>query len=154
MASFNKVILMGNLTRDPELRYTPKGMAVAKVGLAVNRTWRSESGEQKEEVTFIDVDIWGRTAENVGQYMRKGSPILIEGRLKLDQWDDKQTGQKRSRLGVTAETVQFLSSGNRPAGDGGAAPAPRSRPATPPPASAAAADSDGPPPPEDDDVPF
>jgi single-strand DNA-binding protein len=152
MASFNKVILMGNLTRDPELRYTPKGMAVAKVGLAVNRTWRSEAGEQKEEVTFIDVDIWGRTAENVGQYMRKGSPILIEGRLKLDQWDDKQTGQKRSRLGVTAETVQFLSSGNRPA-DGGAAsaPAPRSRPAPPP---AAAGDSDAPPPPEDDDVPF
>ena len=152
MASFNKVILMGNLTRDPELRYTPKGMAVAKVGLAVNRTWRSEAGEQKEEVTFIDVDIWGRTAENVGQYMRKGSPILIEGRLKLDQWDDKQTGQKRSRLGVTAETVQFLSSGNRPAdGAAAAAPAPRSRPAPPP---TAAGDSDAPPPPEDDDVPF
>jgi single-strand DNA-binding protein len=155
MASFNKVILMGNLTRDPELRYTPKGMAVAKVGLAVNRTWRSESGEQKEEVTFVDVDIWGRTAENVGQYMRKGSPILIEGRLKLDQWDDKQTGQKRSRLGVTAETVQFLSSGNRAGAEGGApAPAPaaaRPRPATPPPAGA---DADSPPPPEDDDVPF
>ena len=154
MASFNKVILMGNLTRDPELRYTPKGMAVAKIGLAVNRTWRSESGEQKEEVTFVDVDVWGRTAENVGQYMRKGSPILIEGRLKLDQWDDKQTGQKRSRLGVTAETVQFLSSGNRPAGaasDGTAAPAPRPRPATPPPAEG---DADAPPPPEDDDVPF
>jgi single-strand DNA-binding protein len=153
MASFNKVILMGNLTRDPELRYTPKGMAVAKVGLAVNRTWRSESGEQKEEVTFVDVDIWGRTAENVGQYMRKGSPILIEGRLKLDQWDDKQTGQKRSRLGVTAETVQFLSSGNRAGAEGGA-PAPaaaRPRPATPPPAGA---DADSPPPPEDDDVPF
>src|SRR5687767_11462183 len=139
MASFNKVILVGNLTRDPELRYTPKGMAVAKIGLAVNRTWRSESGEQKEEVTFVDVDIWGRTAENVGQYMRKGSPILIEGRLKLDQWDDKQTGQKRSRLGVTAETVQFLSSGNRPAGDGGPAPAaPRAKTATPPPAGAEA----------------
>ena len=154
MASFNKVILMGNLTRDPELRYTPKGMAVAKVGLAVNRTWRSESGEQKEEVTFIDVDVWGRTAENVGQYMRKGSPILIEGRLKLDQWDDKQTGQKRSRLGVTAETVQFLSSGNRPGAEGGAAPAPRPRAATAPTPAAAAGDSDGPPPPEDDDVPF
>ena len=153
MASFNKVILMGNLTRDPELRYTPKGMAVAKVGLAVNRTWRSESGEQKEEVTFIDVDIWGRTAENVGQYMRKGSPILIEGRLKLDQWDDKQTGQKRSRLGVTAETVQFLSSGNRAGAEGAAAPAsaPRARP-TPPPS--ATGDADAPPPPEDDDVPF
>jgi single-strand DNA-binding protein len=153
MASFNKVILMGNLTRDPELRYTPKGMAVAKIGLAVNRTWRSEAGEQKEEVTFIDVDVWGRTAENVGQYMRKGSPILIEGRLKLDQWDDKQTGQKRSRLGVTAETVQFLSSGNRPAAEGGAAPAPRPRAAAPA-AAAPAADTDGPPPPEDDDVPF
>jgi single-strand DNA-binding protein len=151
MASFNKVILMGNLTRDPELRYTPKGMAVAKVGLAVNRTWRSESGEQKEEVTFIDVDIWGRTAENVGQYMRKGSPILIEGRLKLDQWDDKQTGQKRSRLGVTAETVQFLSSGNRGTAEGAAAPAPRPRPAAP---ATAAPDPDSPPPPEDDDVPF
>lgn len=155
MASFNKVILVGNLTRDPELRYTPKGMAVAKIGLAVNRTWRSEAGEQKEEVTFVDVDVWGRTAENVGQYMRKGSPILIEGRLKLDQWDDKQTGQKRSRLGVTAETVQFLSSGNRPAGapsDGGAAPAARPRAATPPPAEGG--DADAPPPPEDDDVPF
>jgi single-strand DNA-binding protein len=113
MSSFNKVILIGNLTRDPELRYTPKGMAVAKVGLAVNRQWKSESGEKKEEVTFIDVDVWGRTAENVGQYMRKGGSILIEGRLKLDQWDDKQSGQKRSRLGVTAETVQFLASGKK-----------------------------------------
>src|ERR1044071_1263414 len=116
MASFNKVILVGNLTRDPALRYTPKGTAVAKIGLAVNRTWRNEAGETKEEVTFVDVDVFGRTAENVGQYMRKGRPILIEGRLRLDQWDDKQTGQKRSRLGVVAETVQFLGS---PAGGGG-----------------------------------
>src|SRR5947207_8653017 len=107
MASFNKVILVGNLTRDPELRYTPKGIAIAKVGLAVNRVWTSESGEKKEEVTFVDVDIFGRTAENVAQYMRKGRSILIEGRLRLDQWDYKQTGQKRSRLGVVAETVQF-----------------------------------------------
>ena len=104
MASFNKVILVGNLTRDPELRYTSNGEANLGDGLAVNRTWTSESGEKKEEVTFVDVDIFGRTAENVGQYMRKGSPILIEGRLRLDQWDDKQTGQKRSRLGVVAET--------------------------------------------------
>ena len=111
MASFNKVILVGNLTRDPELRYTPKGTAIAKIGLAVNRSWRSESGEQREEVTFVDVDIFGRTAENVGQYMRKGRPILIEGRLRLDSWDDKNTGQKRSRLGVVAETVQFLGGG-------------------------------------------
>jgi len=110
MASFNKVILVGNLTRDPELRYTPKGTAIAKIGLAVNRVWTNEAGEKKEEVTFVDVDIFGRTAENVGQYMRKGRPILIEGRLKLDQWDDKQTGQKKSRLGVVAETVQFLGS--------------------------------------------
>ena len=84
MASFNKVILVGNLTRDPELRYTPKGTAIAKIVLAVNRSWRSESGEQSEKVTFVDVDIFGRTAENVGQYMRKGRPILIEGRLRLD----------------------------------------------------------------------
>ena len=82
MASFNKVILMGNLTRDPELRYTPKGTAIAKIGLAVNRVWTNEAGEKKEEVTFVDVDIFGRTAENVGQYMHKGRPILVEGRLE------------------------------------------------------------------------
>ena len=82
MASFNKVILVGNLTRDPELRYTPKGTAIAKIGVAVNRVWTNEAGEKKEEVTFVDVDIFGRTAENVGQYMRKGRPILIEGRLR------------------------------------------------------------------------
>src|ERR1044071_6596379 len=108
MASFNKVILVGNLTRDPELRYTPKGMAIAKIGLAVNRVWTNEAGEKKEEVTFVDVDVFGRTAENVGQYMRKGRPILIEGRLRLDQWDDKQTGQKRSKLGVVAVKAAAL----------------------------------------------
>ena len=154
MASFNKVILMGNLTRDPELRYTPKGTAIAKIGLAVNRVWTNEAGEKKEEVTFVDVDVFGRTAENVGQYMRKGRPILIEGRLKLDQWDDKQTGQKKSKMGVVAETVQFL--GGAPgAGEGGGAPA---APRAARPASAASAppaepvEGDGPP--ESDDVPF
>jgi single-strand DNA-binding protein len=153
MASFNKVILMGNLTRDPELRYTSNGKAIAKLGLAVNRAWTSESGEKKEEVTFVDVDTFGRTAENVGQYMRKGSPILIEGRLRLDQWDDKQTGQKRSKLGVVAETVQFLGSPRSGEG-GGSAPAPsRSRPTEPAPATSPAADADAPPPSEDD-VPF
>ena len=157
MASFNKVILVGNLTRDPELRYTPKGMAIAKIGLAVNRTWRNEAGETKEEVTFVDVDVFGRTAENVSQYMRKGSPILIEGRLRLDQWDDKQTGQKRSKLGVVAETVQFLGS-PRGGTEGGEAPAPRrSAPAAAPapaaPAASPAAEPDMPPP-EEDDVPF
>jgi single-strand DNA-binding protein len=153
MASFNKVILVGNLTRDPELRYTPKGTAIAKIGLAVNRTWRNEAGETKEEVTFVDVDIFGRTAENVGQYMRKGRPILIEGRLKLDQWDDKQTGQKRSRLGVIAETVQFLGSPN--GGEGGAPSAPSApRVARPSAATPAAEPLEGDGPPESDDVPF
>ena len=157
MASYNKVILMGNLTRDPELRYTPKGTAIAKLGLAVNRVWTNEAGEKKEEVTFVDVDVFGRTAENVGQYMRKGRPILIEGRLKLDQWDDKQTGQKKSKLGVVAETVQFL--GSAPgAGEGGGAPAAPAAPRAQRPAPAANApaaepiEGDGPP--ESDDVPF
>ncbi len=157
MASFNKVVLVGNLTRDPELRYTPKGTAIAKIGLAVNRVWTNEAGEKKEEVTFVDVDVFGRTAENVGQYMRKGRPILVEGRLKLDQWDDKQTGQKKSRLGVVAETVQFLGSsqgGGEGGGGGGSAPAPRApRPA--PAASAPVAEPlEGDGPPESDDVPF
>lgn len=151
MASFNKVILVGNLTRDPELRYTPKGTAIAKIGLAVNRVWTTETGEKKEEATFVDVDMFGRTAENVAQYMRKGSSLLVEGRLRLDQWDDKQTGQKRSRLGVVAEIVQFL--GSPRGSEGGSSPAPaRARPAAatvvePPPAEAE-------PPPPEDDVPF
>ena len=84
MANFNKVILAGNLTRDPELRYTPKGTAIAKIGLAINRTWKSETGETKEEVTFVDVDAFGRTAEIIAQYLKKGRPILIEGRLRYD----------------------------------------------------------------------
>ena len=150
MASFNKVILVGNLTRDPELRYTPKGTAIAKFGLAVNRVWTSESGEKKEEVTFVDIDVFGRTAENVAQYMRKGSPMLVEGRLRLDQWDDKQTGQKRSKLGVVGEIIQFL--GSPRAGEGGAPAAPRAAtaaaPAAPEPPEAEA------PPHEGDDVPF
>lgn len=157
MSSFNKVILMGNLTRDPELRYTPKGMAIAKFGIAVNRVWTNEAGEKKEEVTFVDVDVFGRTAENVGQYMRKGRPILVEGRLRLEQWDDKQTGQKRSKLGVVGDTVQFLGSPTGGGGEGGGAPAPASAPRAQRPAPAAAPageplEGDGPP--ESDDVPF
>jgi single-strand DNA-binding protein len=153
MASFNKVILVGNLTRDPELRYTPKGTAIAKIGLAVNRVWRNEAGETKEEVTFVDVDVFGRTAENVGQYMRKGRPILVEGRLRLDQWDDKQTGQKRSRLGVVAETVQFLGSPTGGSGgEGGEAPRRQAAPAAAT-APAAGGEPDVPPH-EEDDVPF
>lgn len=149
MASYNKVILVGNLTRDPELRYTPKGMAIAKIGLAVNRNWTSESGEKKEEVTFVDVDAFGRQAETLAQYMKKGSPLLVEGRLKLDQWDDKQTGQKRSKLGVVVEGFQFLGGGNR--GEGGVE-APRRATAPSAPAPSAAAEPDMPP--ADDDVPF
>jgi single-strand DNA-binding protein len=151
MASFNKVILVGNLTRDPELRYTPKGTAIAKIGLAVNRVWTNEAGDKKEEVTFVDVDVFGRTAENVGQYMRKGRPILIEGRLRLDQWDDKQTGQKKSKLGVVAETVQFL--GSPTGGAEGATPA-APRAARPSAAAPAAEPVEGDGPPESDDVPF
>ena len=151
MASFNKVILAGNLTRDPELRYTPKGTAVARLGLACNRKWKSESGEMKEEVTFVDVDAFGKTAETIGQYLKKGRPILIEGRLRYDTWEDKQSGQKKSKLSVVLENFQFLDSG---AGRGeGAAEAPRPRAAAgAAPAAAEPADSDGPP--ESDDVPF
>lgn len=158
MASFNKVILMGNLTRDPELRYTPKGTAIAKIGLAVNRVWTTETGEKKEEVTFVDVDIFGRTAENVGQYMRKGRPIMVEGRLKLDQWDDKQTGQKKSKLGVVAETVQFLGSapgaGEGGGGGGGGGSSAPARPRPAPAAPSAEPPLQGDAPPESDDVPF
>lgn len=112
--NYNKVQIAGNLTRDPELRYTPKGTAIAKVGMAINRNWTTESGERKEEVTFVDVDIFGRNAENVGQYMRKGSAMFVEGRLKLDSWDDKQTGQKKTRLGIVAESVQFIGGKKEP----------------------------------------
>lgn len=155
MANFNKVILAGNLTRDPELRYTPKGMAIAKIGLAINRKWTNEAGETKEDVTFVDVDAFGKQAELIGQYMRKGRPLLVEGRLKLDQWDDKQTGQKKSRLGVTLESFQFLDSGNREGGGAGGAPSAPSapRPARPAAPAAPSSDSDVPPH-EGDDVPF
>jgi single-strand DNA-binding protein len=155
MANFNKVILAGNLTRDPELRYTPNGKAIAKFGLAINRNWTTETGEKKEEVTFVDIDSFGRQAEVISQYLKKGRPVLVEGRLKLDQWDDKQSGQKRSRLGVVLESFSFLDSGNR--GEVGApSDAPRSRPA-PVAASAAAAPAAGADeagPASEDDVPF
>src|SRR5688572_32380410 len=152
MNGFNKVILAGNLTRDPELRYTPGGMAIAKFGLALNRKWKdTQSGEMKEEVTFVDVDAFGKQAETIGNYLKKGRPILVEGRLKLDQWDDKQTQQKRSRLGVVMESFQFLDSGNR--GEGGSE-APRSRPISAKPSSAATSEDAEMPPPEEDDVPF
>lgn len=113
MASLNKVTLLGNLTRDPEIRYTPKGSAVVELGLALNRVWKDDQGQKQEETTFVDVTVWGKTAENCNQYLAKGRGVIIEGRLQIDQWDDKATGQKRSKLKVVAETVQFLPSGNQ-----------------------------------------
>jgi single-strand DNA-binding protein len=117
MASFNKVILLGNLTRDPEVRYTPKGSAVCDLGVAVNRVYTTEGGERREEVTFVDVVLWARLAEIAGEYLRKGRPVFIEGRLQMDSWDDKQTGQKRTKLRVVGESMQLL--GGRPGGAAG-----------------------------------
>src|SRR5262245_30523877 len=121
MASFNRVILLGNLTRDPQVKYTPSGTAVAEVGLAVNRYWfDKQTNSRREETTFVDVTLWGREAEVAGEYLAKGRPVLIEGRLQLDTWDDKQTGQKRSKLRVVGERMQML--GGRGDGSGGGGP--------------------------------
>lgn len=145
MSNFNKVILMGNLTRDPELRYTPKGQAATKLSLAVNRKWRTEFDEEREEVTFVDIDAWGKQAEAIAQHCKKGRPLFVEGRLKLDQWEDKTTGQKRSALKVVLESFQFI--GGRPADTEGKA-APRAQKAQAPAAAPATGDQ------EEDDVPF
>jgi len=149
MASFNKVILLGNLTRDPEVRYTPKGSAVADLGIAVNRQYTLENGEKREEVTFVDVTFWGRTAEVAGEYLKKGRPVFIEGRLQLDTWDDKQSGQKRSRLKVIGETMQMLGSrgGAADTGDEGDRPSRSAKPT-------AAPKPPGPSEPDDDEIPF
>ena len=118
MADFNKVMLMGRLTRDPEMRYTPSGMAVAKVGLAVGRRYFNKNTQQTvEESTFIDCEAWGKQAETINQYMRKGRPLFIEGRLKFDTWESKE-GQKRSKLSVVIENFQFVDSGGG-GGEGG-----------------------------------
>jgi single-strand DNA-binding protein len=151
MASFNKVILLGNLTRDPEVRYTPKGSAVCDLGVAVNRQYTLDSGEKREEVTYVDVVLWARLAEIAGEYLKKGRPIFIEGRLQMDTWDDKQTGQKRSKLRVIGETMQLL--GSRPQGTGGADAegGGTTRPqktAAPPAKSSGSAEAD------DDEIPF
>ena len=154
MASFNKVILLGNLTRDPEVRYTPKGSAVCDLGLAVNRVYTLENGEKREEVTYVDVVLWARLAEIAGEYLKKGRPVFIEGRLQLDTWDDKQSGQKRSKLRVIGETMQLL--GSRPPGTGAAPESgeqdrqsrPGAKSATPPSKSGAPAE------PDDDEIPF
>ena len=149
MPNYNKVILVGNLTRDPEVKYTPKGTAICDIGLAINRNWSTDSGEKREEVTFVDVTLWGRVADIVGEYTSKGRPLMVEGRLHLDTWDDKQTGQKRSKLKVIGENIQLLGSK-----EGGSereereTPPPR-RPAAPPP-KPRDPDLDQP----EDDIPF
>jgi single-strand DNA-binding protein len=107
MNSFNKVILLGNLTRDPEVRYTPSGTAVASFAIAVNRKYK-QGEETKDEVSYIDIVVFGKTAENCGQYLNKGDAILVEGRLQQRRWDDKDSGQKRSKVEVVAQLVNFM----------------------------------------------
>jgi single-strand DNA-binding protein len=169
MANFNKVIIAGNLTRDPELRYTSKGTAVAGLSMALNRKWKNDSGEMQEEVTFVDVDAFGRQAEVIAQYMKKGRPLLVEGRLRLDQWEDKQTGARRSQLRVVLDSFSFIDSGGGGGGGGGgrgetsdpfAQSAPTSKPAAPQPSPNQPTPDQSPPAqqsgglPDDDDVPF
>jgi len=156
MASFNKVILVGNLTRDPELRVTPKGTAICSFGLAVNRDFKDANGEKRQEVTFVDVEAWEKRGEVIAKFMTKGRPMLVEGRLKMDEWEDKQTGQKRSKLKVVLESFTFL--GSKQDSEGSQADAPDEsnqerhtpQPPTPrrtPPPKAAKPD-------QDEDVPF
>lgn len=161
MANLNKVMLIGNLTRDPELRHTPKGTAVSEISMAINRVWNNDQGQKQEETTFVEVTLWGRQAELAQQYLTKGRPVYIEGRLNLDTWDDKETGKKRSKLRVIGENMQFLSSGTGAGGGGGGsserssqAASPSQRQSSPQgsPQGASAAPTDDYP--EDDDIPF
>ncbi len=153
-ASLNKVLLMGNLTRDPEVKYTPKGTAVCDLGMAINDSYKAQDGTIKETVTFVDVEVWGRTAENCKQYLTKGRPVFVEGQLRLDQWETPQ-GEKKSRMKVRADRVQFLGGGGGGARTGGAPAASSSgesgRPAARP---ASTVSEDRPPPAEEDDIPF
>jgi single-strand DNA-binding protein len=121
MNGFNKVMLMGNVTRDPQLKYLPSQTPVAEFGLAVNRRYRTQQGEDREEVAFLELSAFGKQAEVINQYCQKGKPLFVEGRLKYDQWDDKETGQKRSRISVIVENFQFL-----PSREGASAEAPKS----------------------------
>jgi len=141
MANLNKVMLIGNLTRDPELRVTPKGTAICQFSLAVNRKFKDESGGEREEVTYVDIEAWSKQGETIAKYCTKGRPLFVEGRLRLDQWEDKTTKEKRSRMKVVLENFQFLGSGRGDAaasggGEGGGASAPRAasvpKPAAPP----------------------
>ena len=150
MPNYNKVILMGNLTREPEVRYTSSGTAIAKIGIAINRYWSNKDGQKQEETTFVDVDAFGKQAETIGQYLKKGRPIMVEGRLKLDQWDDKQTGQKRSKLGVVLDRFEFIDSRSEGGGGGDFS----SETSSPSGGGAAPAQGGGGGFAEDDDVPF
>jgi single-strand DNA-binding protein len=156
MASYNKVILLGNLTRDPQVKYTPSGTALAEIGLAVNRYWfDKQTNSRREETTFVDITLWGREAEVAGEYLAKGRPVLIEGRLQLDTWDDKTTGQKRSKLRVVGERMQMLGSRGEGGGGGGGRGAPSAAEHEGPPVGEFESEpgpSSGPPP--EDDVPF
>ena len=144
MATFNKVILLGNLTRDPELRYTPQGSAVCEFALALNYSYTNkQTGQKVEEVSFIDIVAWGKTGEICAEYLKKGRQVMIEGRLKQDRWE-AQDGKKMSKVRVTAENVQFV--GSRPADGGGAAGGPK--------AGGAAGPEEGPPPGQEEDIPF
>lgn len=147
MANINIFLGAGNLTRDVELRTTPKGSAVAGFGLAINRSWKDDGGNVQEDVTFLDVECWGRTADNVAKYMRKGDPVMVEGRLKLDQWEDRDTGAKRSRIKVVAERVHFMPKGAR----GESRDADTDSPVVQPPKKP---NYTTPPPAADEDVPF
>lgn len=150
MPNLNKVFLIGNTTRDPEVRYTPKGAAVAEIGLAINNSYKNDRGEVIEGVTFVDVTLFGRVAEVAGEYLKKGKPVFVEGNLKLDSWEDKQTGQKRTKLKVVAFNLQLLGGRDasnmtpEPADPQSTQPAPPARaPYTPPPSQ-----------PDDDNIPF
>ena len=148
MASFNKVILLGNLTRDPELRYTPQGSAVCEFALALNSVYTNkQTGQKVEEVSYIDLVAWGKTGETIAEYMKKGRQVMIEGRLKQDRWDS-QDGKKMSKVRVTAENVQFV--GSRPAGEGGGGGGGASKGGAP----AGGGPEEGPPPGADEDIPF
>jgi single-strand DNA-binding protein len=147
MANLNKVQLMGNLTRDPELRHTPRGTAVAEISIAINRSWRNDAGEKQEDTTFVDVTFWGKTAELAQKYLAKGRGIYIEGRLQLDTWEDKESGKKRSKLKIVGETLQFLPDGK--GGDRQATPARSASPQAQPAVRQGIPEEF-----EDDDIPF
>ena len=150
MGNYNRVVLLGNVTRDIEIRYIPSGKAVTDLGLAVNEKWKNANGEWVEETTFVDVTLWGRTAEVAGEYLSKGSPVFIEGRLKLDSWE--QDGQKRSKLKVVADRIQLI--GGR--GGGGHSSSQYSQPAQQhnQQSQAGPPQNDPPSAPPDDDIPF